>query len=64
MQNYYLHHGCMPGLARYALQPFRIDAEGQLLVGFVDCHIEIYKLLHQDVAFHSRHSFHARIVRI
>ena len=46
MQNYYLHHECTPGLGRYELQPFRIDAEGQFLVGFVDSHIEIYKLLH------------------
>lgn len=63
MQNYYLHHHCLHGLAPKLMRPYR-TAEGPLVVAANDSSIELYRLLKEDISFHAQHSFHAKIERI
>lgn len=63
MQNYYLHHHCLHGLAPRLMRPYR-TAEGRLVVAANHNSIELYRLLQGDISFHARHYFHAKIERI
>jgi hypothetical protein len=39
MQNYYLQHECLSALAPRHLQPFRMDEEGQFVIGTRNSHL-------------------------